>query len=173
MQQVTIKDTTSPTILPPEDIIVSATSLSGTNVVLNPPTANDLVSDITIDNDSIGVFPFGETIVTWSATDESGNISHVKQLVNVIDDSPPELQTPEDIVIDASSLENIIDIGVSLALDMIDSQPIISNDAPEFFPLGETTVTWTAIDASGNSVTSSQLVDIQACGNSISYYNMI
>ena len=173
VQQVTIIDSTPPIIITPEDIIVSATSLSSTNVDLNPPTANDLVSDIRIDNDSPGVFPFGETIVTWSATDESGNISHIKQLVNVIDDSPPELQTPEDIVIDASSLENIIDIGVPLALDMIDSQPIISNDAPEFFPLGATTVTWTATDASGNSVTSSQLVDIQACGNSISYYNMI
>ena len=49
----------------------------------------------------------------------------------------------------------------------------IENDAPESFPLGETIVTWTATDTSGNSASVTQLISIQICGNSPSYYNLI
>ena len=173
-QLVTVVDTTAPTIRALEDIAVDATSSSVTKVDLILPITNDLISEVIIDNDAHdATFVFGETIVTWSAADESGNVSFVEQKVTVVDNSAPELQTPEDIIIDAISLENIIEIGSPMISDIIDSQPLVTNDAPEVFPLGETTVTWTATDQSGNSVTSTQLVNVQACGNSTSYYNMI
>jgi hypothetical protein len=35
--------------------------------------------------------------------------------------------------------------------DNYDSAPVVTNDAPAVFPLGCTTVTFTATDASGNS----------------------
>ncbi len=38
--------------------------------------------------------------------------------------------------------------------------PAVTNDAPPVFPLGETTVTWTATDASGNSATATQKVTV-------------
>ena len=173
-QLVTVVDTTAPTIRALEDIVVDATSSSVTKVDLILPITNDLISEVIIDNDAHdATFVFGETVVTWSATDESGNVSFVEQKVTVVDNSAPELQTPEDIIIDAISLENIIEIGSPMISDIIDSQPLVTNDAPEVFPLGETIVTWTATDQSGNSVTSTQLVNVQACGNSTSYYNMI
>ena len=174
IQIVTVVDTTAPTIRALEDIVVDATSSSVTKVDLILPSTNDLISEVIIDNDVYdATFVFGETIVTWSATDESGNVSFVEQKVIIVDSSAPELQTPEDIIIDAISLENIIEIGSPMISDIIDSQPLVTNDAPEFFPLGDTVVTWTATDDAGNSVTSTQLVNVQACGNSISYYHMI
>ena len=77
------------------------------------------------------------------------------------------------MVIDAVSLENFIEINPPEISDIIDTQPIITNDAPESFPLGETVVTWTATDTSGNSVSETQLISVQICGNSPSYYNFI
>ena len=57
--------------------------------------------------------------------------------------------------------------------DIIDDSPSITNDAPEVFPLGETIVTWTATDKFGNISSSTQIISVQVCGNSPSYYNMI
>jgi Ca2+-binding RTX toxin-like protein len=140
---------------------------------LSQPEVFDFVTDVKLKNNTNGSFAFGETIVTWTATDESGNSSSVTQKITIIDQSAPTLDIPTDIVVDAISPQTIIDIGTSIISDTVDVNPQISNDAPEFFPLGETIVTWTATDESGNSFSSTQSVNVQACGNSISYYNLI
>ena len=172
-QSVSVVDTTAPSMLQLEDVIADATSSTNNIVKLISPIADDAISDIVIQNNAPIVFPFGETLVIWSAEDESGNISYIDHRVIIVDNSPPELIPSTDIIIDATSLENIIEIGLPQISDIIDRQPIITNDAPEFFPLGETIVTWTATDTSGNSISETQLVNVQICGNSPSYYNMI
>ena len=55
----------------------------------------------------------------------------------------------------------------------MDASPTVSNNAPEFFPLGETIVTWTVTDTSGNTSSLIQNISVQACGKSESYYNQI
>ena len=64
-------------------------------------------------------------------------------------------------------------IGEAYAFDSVDTLPILTNDAPEAFPLGSTIVTWSVIDQFGNSASLQQTVSVQACGQSISYYNQI
>ena len=172
-QLVTVLDTTAPSISQLEDIIVDATSPTSNVVELTSPISGDIISDVIINNNAPNAFPFGETVVTWSVEDESGNISYTDHKVIVVDNSPPELTPPPDMVIDAVSLENFIEINPPEISDIIDTQPIITNDAPESFPLGETVVTWTATDTSGNSVSETQLISVQICGNSPSYYNFI
>ena len=171
-QLITVVDTTAPSILEPENIIVEATSSSSNIVELNLPIADDAISNVIIDNNAPDVFPFGETIVTWSAEDESGNISYTDHKVIIVDTSAPELQIPVDIMIDATSLQSIVEIDSPQTSDIIGVSSI-TNDAPESFPLGETIVTWTATDTSGNSVSDTQLITVQICGNLPSYYNMI
>ena len=83
------------------------------------------------------------------------------------------MQASTSVIIDAIELESDVELIPPQISDIIDMQPIITNDAPEFFPLGETIVTWTATDTSGNSVSDTQLVSVQICGNSPSYYNFI
>jgi hypothetical protein len=44
--------------------------------------------------------------------------------------------------------------------DIVDASPVLSNNAPTFFPLGVTTVTWTVTDFSGNTATATQAVTV-------------
>jgi hypothetical protein len=45
-------------------------------------------------------------------------------------------------------------------VDACDASPAISNNAPAVFPLGDTEVTWTATDASGNAASAIQVVSV-------------
>ena len=119
------------------------------------------------------MFPLGETIVTWTATDSSGNSASDIQQVLVVDTTAPQITSPTDVEAEATSMENnIVDYGFAEASDQVEISTI-TNDAPEVFPLGETIVTWTATDKFGNSSSEIQIISVQTCGNSPSYYNMI
>ena len=174
-QEIHAIDTTAPTINAPTDVQVEATSMDSNIIEFGFAEASDQVAISSITNDAPEVFPLGETIVTWIATDTSGNFASTNQIISVIDTTAPSLNTPQDIVIDAVNTTNLIDVGFAYAYveDIIDDSPIITNDAPEVFPLGETIVTWTATDKFGNSSFSTQIISVQACGNSPSYYNTI
>jgi Ca2+-binding RTX toxin-like protein len=83
------------------------------------------------------------------------------------------LTLPSDIIIDAISLQTPLSVGEGSAIDLAGSDITITNDAPFSFPLGETIVTWTAVDSFGNSISSSQTITVQACGKPDSSYNLI
>jgi len=135
--------------------------------------ASDSVGDVIITNDSPSFLPVGETIITWTATDEKGNFASTTQKVTVVDTTAPDLFVPADITIDAIALQTPVDPGNAAAIDLAESSVTITNDAPFSFPLGETVVTWTAVDSFGNSISSTQSITVQACGKEDSYYNMI
>ena len=172
-QTISIIDTTSPQIEQPLDVTVDATSKSNNIVTLDSISVIESISDIKISNDAPLHYEFGETIVTWTATDASGNTASSTQIVNVVDTSSPLLNIPDNIITDAVDTTNFVEIGFASVEDIIDDSPMLTNDAPEVFPLGETIVTWTATDKFGNSSISSQIISVNACGNSPSYYNMI
>ena len=48
-----------------------------------------------------------------------------------------------------SADSNIVALGNPVSSDLVDI-PSVSNNAPDVFPLGETKVTWTGVDRSGN-----------------------
>jgi len=45
--------------------------------------------------------------------------------------------------------------------DICDASPAVNDDAPALFPLGTTTVNWTATDANGNQSTATQDVTVE------------
>ena len=171
-QRVTVIDTTAPSVTAPNSIEVEATSIDNT-VEIGNPVYNDLVDVISVTSDSPDTFPLGETVITWTATDSSGNSATATQTVTVVDTTAPELIVPEDVIVDSFSLENLVEIGDADALDLVDMLPTITNDAPETFPLGDTIVTWNVSDNFGNSNSFQQVVSVQACGQSLSEYNQI
>jgi 4-hydroxy-3-methylbut-2-enyl diphosphate reductase IspH len=160
IQQVSIVDTTPPTIYSVPDIIAEAVVPYENIIELQEPSADDLLGVISITNDAPQFFPVGETIVTWTATDVGGNTASIEQKITVTDTIFPILQIPDDVVIEATSLnQNEVHLGEATAADNGEIDSII-NDAPEFFPLGETTVTWTVFDSSNNFSSLTQLVTV-------------
>ena len=172
-QTVTIIDSISPSITAPDSITTEARSADFNTVELGNTIYNDLVDIGSIVNDAPEFFPVGETIVTWTATDSSGNSSTATQTVTIIDTTAPMLTVPENVVIAAFSLEKEVDVGTALTTDLVDSMPTVTNNAPETFPLGDTIVTWNVSDEFGNSVSYEQVISVQPCGESLSYYNQI
>ena len=172
-QTVTIVDTTAPSITAPDSIIAEAISADSNIVTLGNPVSSDLVDVPLISNNAPDVFPLGETTITWTATDTSGNSAIATQTVTIVDTTAPELTMPEDITISAFALEKQVEIGEAQANDLAGSTLTITNDAPNTFPLGDTVVTWNASDKFGNSISSEQTISVQPCGKSLSYYNQI
>jgi type VI secretion system Hcp family effector len=77
-----------------------------------------------------------------------------------IDTEPPTIIAPADITIEATGPLTTVSLGTATATDNEDPSPTITNNAPASFPLGTTTITWTATDASGNSASATQQVTI-------------
>ena len=159
-QEVNVVDTTSPTISPVSDIIVESAVPYENIVNFETPNTYDILGVMSITSDAPEFFPLGETIVTWTATDVVGNTSTTEQKVIVVDTTSPILQAPEDIVIEATGIDNNeVDLG---EINATDNGEIISisNDAPQFFALGDTIITWTVSDSSENVASVTQLVSV-------------
>ncbi|WP_133124024.1 HYR domain-containing protein, partial [Nitrosotalea sinensis] len=160
VQKITVQDTTPPVMTAPPPVTVEATSPDHNSVDLGLPSVNDAVGVESVINDAPPYFPIGKTTVTWKALDTSGNAATATQIVTVKDTTPPIIHAPTDITQEATSQNsNVVALGNATVTDngIIKS---VTNDAPTVFPLGKTTVTWTATDQSGNISTANQLVNI-------------
>ena len=159
-QTITVQDTTPAEIEQLPEITFEARSETQNIIPLEIPLVSDAVGVISLENDGPEVFPLGETIVTWTATDVMQNISTMEQKIILIDSIFPRVDIPEDIIIEATSInENTVSFTEPEVFDHVKIE-LLSNDAPEFFPIGETIVTWTVSDSSGNVGTSSHKVTV-------------
>jgi hypothetical protein len=90
--EITVKDTTAPSITAPGEKTVECTSPAGTPVALGNATASDVCdASPVIGNNAPALFPLGDTTVLWTATDASENVGSATQLVHVQDTTPPDL----------------------------------------------------------------------------------
>jgi probable HAF family extracellular repeat protein len=117
---------------------------------------------VTYTPESGSTFPLGTTTVTATASDVRGNTATDTFKVTVRDTTPPSITAPADVTAEATGAS-----GAAVALvnpivsDVVDTQPVVTSDAPAIFPPGSTAVTWMAKDASGNFATASQNVTVQ------------
>ncbi len=98
--------------------------------------------------------------VTVTVQDDDGGTGAGTIEALVIDNTPPLLLPPPDVTAEATGPRTVVPIGTATASDDFDPAPVIADDAPPDFPLGATTVTWTATDASGNSSTATSTVTV-------------
>lgn len=106
-------------------------------------------------------YPLGTTPVTVSAVDVAGNAGSAAMNITVLDTTPPALTVPDDLLdVPATGTLTPVNLGEATATDLFG--PVrISNDAPkDGFPVGLTTVTWTATDANGNVAKGTQNVTV-------------
>jgi len=153
-QMVTVSDTIAPLNTAPADVTVTTDldSCTASGIALGAPITGDNCTIASISNNAPANFPIGTTTVTWTVTDFAGNTTLSTQLVTVNDDAPPSLIPPPDIVSDSCT----IILGNPTVSD--NCAVTFSNDAPLSFPTGTTTVTWTASDTFGNTVTATQRI---------------
>jgi hypothetical protein len=119
---------------------------SAPGITFNPPTSSTPSAS----------FPLGSTSASVKVTSSAGASANDSVLVTVLDKTPPVLTVPAD----ASGSCHAISIGVATASDACGGPVTITNDAPATFPLGLTTVTWTATDRFGNKSTQQQIVSV-------------
>ena len=116
-------------------------------------------SAVTID-DSNFVDSLGSYSVTYNSVDSSGNqATQITRTVNVVDTIPPSITAPNDITVEATGQSTRVNLVLATATDH--SNFTITNNAPDSFPLGVTTITWTATDDSDNYSTATSTVTIQ------------
>jgi len=89
---VTVVDTSPPQITAPPDITAEQASRDGTPVDLGSPTVSDVCdADPEVINDAPAVFPLGQTVVTWTVTDDAGNSATATQTVTAVDTTAPQM----------------------------------------------------------------------------------
>ena len=156
-------DDTSPVLALPNEIVAEATSPVGAVVSYIASALDDADGSITPDCDrpSGATFSIGTTTVTCTATDSAGNASTGQFPVTVQDTTPPALTPPPDLTVEATGPHTPVAIGAATAVDLVDSNPAVTNNAPATFPLGPTVVTWTTTDAIGNSSIAIQRVTVE------------
>jgi hypothetical protein len=162
--EVTVEDTTPPVFSNvPAPVSREQTSPKGTPVEVPMPTASDICDAApVITGDVPDVFPLGTTLITFTATDASGNRATATTTVTIQDTIPPVLSNvPAPVKVEQKNRKGTpLCLKMPTANDICDAAPDIVSDAPDVFPLGKTVVTFTAIDDSGNKVTGTTTVTV-------------
>ena len=161
--QVSLVDELDPIVTPPANLIgVECTAPDGASPDIGTAVSMDQCDSALFEsNDAPSVFPLGSSTVNWSAVDDAGNSTTASQTINVVDTTRPDISAPGNIIAECESPDGTaVDLGGAVVADICDVSPAISNDALALFPLGETFVTWSAIDSSGNVGIDMQTVTI-------------
>jgi len=163
------------------DTTVECNSPTTTQVTLDGTGSSDEDGDaltyewsaagVTFDDGSsatpTGGFPFGTTDVSLKVSDGTFE-DHDTVSVTIVDTTPPGIDCPADTTVECVSHmgtpkddPQLADFfaGVS-ATDVCDAVVDIDNDAPAYFPLGSTVVTFIATDDHGNEDTCEATVDV-------------
>ena len=156
----TLADTSPPSITPPPNVTSEATGALTTVTLGTPIVTDSLDPSPIVTNNAPSSFQVGTWIVTWTATDSSGNHATTDQTVTIVDTTSPSIVGPDKIILESVNDFTTVNLGTPTVSDLVDPSPIVTNNAPVTFPIGTTQVIWTVTDFSGNSATASQTVTI-------------
>ncbi|MEO1029818.1 MAG: HYR domain-containing protein [Bacteroidota bacterium] len=176
---VNVVDITAPAISCSGAITINGFSSDGMGlcsalVTVPAPTVSDncsvasITNDFNNTNDASGIYPLGDTTVIWTITDTSGNSNTCTQIIAVNDTEAPTISCPADITVnhDAGECGALINVPAPTVTDNCDftltNDFTNSGEATAVYPIGTTTVTWTATDPSGNSNICTQTITVNA-----------
>jgi gliding motility-associated-like protein len=163
IQTVTISDTENPTIIAPLSVVIptDAAICTASSVALGTPTTADNCGIASIINDAPTVFPIGTTDVTWTITDNAGNIATATQPVTILDRIDPTMVNPipVNLLTDMSACTATNNLIPPVTSDNCTIASVTSN-APTDLSIGTTNVVWTATDGAGNTVIKTQIVNV-------------
>lgn len=171
---VTVLDTTRPEIICPPDLIANnAFGLCGNAIQgfqlssLDDNCGIDTVYNSWTENgaNANAFYPVGTTTVVFTAVDVNGNTATCSATVTIIDREAPTLQCPADITVsnDAGQCGAVVNYNINYFENCQDDTMYMTAGLPSgaFFPIGTTTISYFAQDASGNTSTCSFTVTVE------------
>ncbi len=165
---VTVNDNQAPQVICPANILVSASDGScEATVNYTVPTATDNCDPTPVVNcdPPPGLFTVGATTVTCVAEDNAANSASCSFTVTVADTEAPQMECPDDIVLDndADECGAVVNYTVPAATDNCAANPVVVcvPNTGSFLPVGLTTLTCTATDSSTNSSTCTFAVTVR------------
>ena len=104
--------------------------------------------------------PMGTTTVTLTVYD--GEYSDANTVdITVEDTTPPVITCPDDVTVEQATADGtVVSLTAATATDICDADPTITSDELAIYPLGVTTVTFTATDDAGNSASCTTTVTV-------------
>ena len=191
-RSITVVDVVAPVIIVPTDITIDTTNENGTATTsaeiaafLIAATASDDIDEVvevvvTINGavvESIDVLPLGDTLVTFTATDNANNSSTATATITVADLSGPvitllggdSITVPLNGVYSEAGYENITGEFIALGIDTVTDNIDVINVSAVTDIVGTVnlsieatyTVTYTVLDVAGNEGTAIRTVIVQ------------
>jgi len=132
---------------------------------------DDEDGQLSVSNDAPAVFPVGTTVVTFSATDMCNVTSTDTASVTIQEqgNTVPVVTAPPPLTVDAPLCAASVPADDPTIADWLDSAtatdeedgPLpVGNDAPADFPIGDTTVTFSATDTAGATGTATSTATV-------------
>ncbi|HBV64586.1 MAG TPA: hypothetical protein DEF45_16370 [Rhodopirellula sp.] len=169
-----MREDVPPTVTTPRNISTEANTTHGfigTNQAILDFLAEAIAEDVfdpspNLQNDRPEMMVMGDNVITFTATDLSGNATQTSATIKIVDTTPPTFSLPPTLAIHANTpsganLEHpdLLELILASSSDIADDTLTVSADI-DFFPLGDTTVTFTVTDDSGNSSESSATLNV-------------
>ena len=143
-----------PILLVPPDLMVECQGSNGTPVTYSVEPIHFCSPNVLVScaPPSASAFPVGSTAVQCRAADPCGNLAEATFRVTVVDTTPPQVFCPGNIVVQSLSSTGMAVNFSATASDNCGGIVPVTATPPSgsVFPVGMTTVTCTAADASGN-----------------------
>jgi hypothetical protein len=163
---VTVRDTTGPSLVVGNDVTREATGPGGATATYGAATAIDLHDGAltpACTPASGSRFPIGNTTVTCSVADASGNAASGTLTVHVEDTTGPEIDVPADRTVEATSPAGAAVTFDPGSVDAVDgTRPVSCSPASgTTFGFGDTTVVCTATDTRDNTGIASFVVTVE------------
>jgi hypothetical protein len=154
---VTVKDMVAPTIACPAEQVLACTA-GGAKASFTPTASDHCGGVITACSPASGTtFPVGTTATVCTAFDEAGNRASCSFGVTVRDEVPPTVTCPEPSTFECNASSPVVPPAAT-ATDVCKMGSVTPSATS--FPLGTSTVTYTATDAAGLQATCSTSVTV-------------
>ena len=162
-QTITVVDTTAPVA---DELILADITAECSVETLAVPSATDNCAGLKRGETST-VLPItsqGTTVVTWTFTDDNGNVSTQTQNVIINDITAPTFTTsPADVTVQCSASTAPSDTGTAVASDNCDDDVTVTYADTTVAGTGNNSVitrVWTATDDNSNSATYTQTITV-------------
>ena len=164
--KVTVTDTISPHIVVPQTgVSAEATGPTGARVVyeVSSQDAVDGTLVVACSPASGSTFAIGTTTVNCSVTDSNNNRATSQFSVTVADSSPPVLNLPTSVTVEAAGPAGAPVIFNASASDLVDGSTTTtcSANSGTILPVGSTTIQCTSTDSHGNRGVASFVANVR------------